>query len=227
MRKYEKVALFLIILLQAFKQRKIKVTNKFAKIASKGILPYKANLPVEGVSIEEVKLLIRSIMSEIPSKDRNAQAWLKVCWQTFVSFLSGKVTRRHFLHQQYTLTLIACRKTLIISARRKMYGCWPGTSQVWRNAGTGKRLMAVQISRRCNSDFRTLLPALELVSFPSFSLLPTPNRPCQSESSLKARNEADSFEQAEWSGRLTPGQSGWLGAATVDLIPALALSLFL
>ena len=68
---------------------------------------------------------------------------------------------------------------------------------------------------------------LPLVSFPSFSLLPTPNRPCQSERSSKARHEADSFEPAEWSERLTPGQSGWLGAAAVCSIPALALSLFL
>ena len=51
-----------------------------------------------------------------------------------------------------------------------------------------------------------------------------PNRPCQSERSSKARHEADSFEPAEWSERLTPGQSGWLG---VGSIPALALSLFL
>ena len=35
------------------------------------------------------------------------------------------------------------------------------------------------------------------------------------------------FEPAEWSERLTPGQSGWLGAAAVGLIPAFALSLFL
>ena len=68
---------------------------------------------------------------------------------------------------------------------------------------------------------------LPLVSFPSFSLLPTPNRPCQSERSSKARHEADSFEPAEWSERLTPGQSGWLGAVAVGSIPALALSLFL
>ena len=43
----------------------------------------------------------------------------------------------------------------------------------------------------------------------------------------KARHEADSFEPAEWSERLTPGQSGWLGAAAVGSIPAPALSLFL
>ena len=49
----------------------------------------------------------------------------------------------------------------------------------------------------------------------------------QSERSSKARHEADSFEPAEWSERLTPGQSGWLGAAAVGSIPALALSLFL
>ena len=67
------------------------------------------------------------------------------------------------------------------------------------------------------------LPLL-LVSFPSFSLLPTPHRPCQSERSSKARHEADSFEAAEWSERLTPGQSGWLGAAAVGSIPALVLS---
>ena len=61
----------------------------------------------------------------------------------------------------------------------------------------------------------------------TWSLLPTPNRPCQSERSSEARHEADSFEPAEWSERLTPGQSGWLGAAAVGSIPALALSLFL
>ena len=33
--------------------------------------------------------------------------------------------------------------------------------------------------------------------------------------------------QYEWSERLTPGQSGWLGAAAVGSTPALALSLFL
>ena len=65
---------------------------------------------------------------------------------------------------------------------------------------------------------------LPLVSFPSFSLLPTHNRPCQTERSSKARHDADSFEPAEWSERLTPGQSGWLGAAAVGSIP---LSLFL
>ena len=70
------------------------------------------------------------------------------------------------------------------------------------------------------------LPLL-LVSFPSFSLLPTHNRPCQSERSSKARHEADSFEPAERSERLTPGQWGWLGAAAVGSIPAPALSLFL
>ena len=50
---------------------------------------------------------------------------------------------------------------------------------------------------------------------------------CQSERSPKARHEADSFEQAEWSERLTPGQSSWLGATAVGSISALALSLFL
>ena len=68
---------------------------------------------------------------------------------------------------------------------------------------------------------------LPLVSFPSFSLLLTPNRLCQSERRSKARHEADSFEPAEWYERLTPGQSGWPGAAAVGSIPALALSLFL
>ena len=43
---------------------------------------------------------------------------------------------------------------------------------------------------------------LPLASFPSFSLFPTPNRPCQSERSPKVRHEADSFEPAEWSERL-------------------------
>ena len=68
---------------------------------------------------------------------------------------------------------------------------------------------------------------LPLVSFPYFSLLPTPNRLCQSERSSKARHEVDSIEPAGWSERLTPGQSGWLGAAAVGSIPTPALSLFL
>ena len=38
---------------------------------------------------------------------------------------------------------------------------------------------------------------------------------------------AEPAEWSEWSERLTPGQSGWLGAAAVGSIPALALSLFL
>ena len=38
---------------------------------------------------------------------------------------------------------------------------------------------------------------------------------------------AQTTQPAEWSERLTPGQSGWLGAAAVGSIPALALSLFL
>ena len=61
--------------------------------------------------------------------------------------------------------------------------------------------------------------------FSSFSLLTIPNRPCQFEHSPEARHEADSFEPAVCSQRLTPGQSGWLGAAAVGSIPALALSL--
>ena len=68
---------------------------------------------------------------------------------------------------------------------------------------------------------------LPLVSFFSFSLLPFPDRLCQSERSPEARHEADSFEPAKRSERLTPGQSGWLGAAAIGSIPALALSLFL
>ena len=59
-------------------------------------------------------------------------------------------------------------------------------------------------------------------------LFPTsrfPNRPCQSERSPKARHEAFSFQPTEWSERLTHGQSGWLGAAALGSIPALALSL--
>ena len=47
------------------------------------------------------------------------------------------------------------------------------------------------------------------------------------ERSPKARHEANSFEPAEWSEQLTPGQSSWLGAAAGGSIPALALSLFL
>ena len=70
---------------------------------------------------------------------------------------------------------------------------------------------------------RRFNPRSRSVSFP-FSLFPTPNRLCQSECGPKARHEADSFEPAEWSSRLTPGQSGWLGAAAVGSIPDLALS---
>ena len=91
---------------------------------------------------------------------------------------------------------------------------------------------SIFISSRCLFSCHSLLcPApvrpgclFSLVSFPSFSLLPTPNRPYQSERSSEARHKADSFELAEWSGRLTPGQLGWLGAAAVGSIPALALS---
>ena len=45
-----------------------------------------------------------------------------------------------------------------------------------------------------------------------------------SKRSPKARHEAESFEPAEWSERPTPGQSGWLGAAAVGSVPALALA---
>ena len=55
--------------------------------------------------------------------------------------------------------------------------------------------------------------SLALVFLPSFSLFP-PRRPCVSPNrGLKARHEADSFEPAEWSERLTSRRSGWLGAA--------------
>ena len=77
-------------------------------------------------------------------------------------------------------------------------------------------------SRVCN-----VLAASSACFFPFFLPPPTPNRPCQSERSPKARHEADSLEPAEWSERLTPRQSGWLGAAAEGSIPALALSLFL
>ena len=46
---------------------------------------------------------------------------------------------------------------------------------------------------------------LPLVSFPSFSLLPTPNWPCQSGRSLKARHEADSF----WTGWVIWATNTW------------------
>ena len=45
--------------------------------------------------------------------------------------------------------------------------------------------------------------------------------------SVSSLSKSISAEPAEWSERLTPGQSGWLGAAAVGSIPALALSLFL
>ena len=56
---------------------------------------------------------------------------------------------------------------------------------------------------------------LTLVSFPSFSLFPTPVD-CVSPD----RYEADSFEPAEWSERLPSRRSGWLGAAAAGSIPA-------
>ena len=93
-------------------------------------------------------------------------------------------------------------------------------------------LQHLVISSRCSISCHYLLcpvpvrhgcrMPLPLVSFSSFSLFPTPNQPCQFERCPKARHEADSFEPAEWSERLTPGQSGWLGAAAVDSIPAFA-----
>ena len=64
----------------------------------------------------------------------------------------------------------------------------------------------------------------ELWSFPFFLPLPNPNRPCLSERSPKAHDEANSVEPPEWSERLTSGQLGWPGAATIGLVPALALS---
>ena len=62
---------------------------------------------------------------------------------------------------------------------------------------------------------------LELASFPSFSLWPTPIDRVSSNRCLKARHEAVSFEAAEWSERLTSRRVGWLGAAAVGSIPAL------
>ena len=63
--------------------------------------------------------------------------------------------------------------------------------------------------------------SLFLASFPSFSLFPTPIDRVSSSRCLKARHEADSFEPAEWSERLTSRRAGWLGAAAVGSIPAL------
>ena len=108
---------------------------------------------------------------------------------------------------------------------------WHGRLGVGKREKEGK-----ETSRRGSQDKpaqdkevlrRFVLAASSACFFPSFSLFPTPNRPCQSERSSKARHEADSFEPAEWSEWLTPGQSGWLGAAAVGSIPAPALSLFL
>ena len=74
---------------------------------------------------------------------------------------------------------------------------------------------------------RFVLAASSACFFPFFLPPPNPQSTCQSERTSKAHHEADSFEPAEWSERLTPRQSGWLGAAAVGSIPALALSLFL
>ena len=74
---------------------------------------------------------------------------------------------------------------------------------------------------------RFILAASSACFFPFFLPPPNPIRPFQFEHSSKVHHEADSFEPAEWSERLTPGLSGWLGAAAVGSIPALALSLFL
>ena len=62
--------------------------------------------------------------------------------------------------------------------------------------------------------------SLFLASFPSFSLFPTPIDRVSSSRCLKARHEADFFEPAEWSERLTSRRAGWLGAAAVGSIPA-------
>ena len=62
--------------------------------------------------------------------------------------------------------------------------------------------------------------SLTLVSFPSFSLFPTPVDRVSPNRCLKARHEADSFEPAEWSERLPSRRSGWLGAAAAGSIPA-------
>ena len=66
---------------------------------------------------------------------------------------------------------------------------------------------------------------LPLVSFSSFSLLPTPIDRVSPNVALK---QATRLILLNWpsSDRLTPGQSGWLGAAAVGSIPTLALSLF-
>ena len=58
-------------------------------------------------------------------------------------------------------------------------------------------------------------------------LLPLPNPQIDRASqdcSPKARHEADIFVSAKWSERLTPGRSGWPGAAAAGSIPALAIS---
>ena len=62
--------------------------------------------------------------------------------------------------------------------------------------------------------------SLSLISFPSFSLFPTPVDRISPNRCLKARHKADSFEPAEWSERLPSRRSGWLGAAAAGSIPA-------
>ena len=69
---------------------------------------------------------------------------------------------------------------------------------------------------------RTIGDELTLsLSFPSFSLWPTPIDRVSPNRCLKARHEAVSFEAAEWSERLTSRRVGWLGAVVAGSIPAL------
>ena len=66
--------------------------------------------------------------------------------------------------------------------------------------------------------------SLFLASFPFFSLFPgNPIDRVSPNCCLEARHEADSFEPAEWSERLTSGRAGWLSVAAVGPIPALAI----
>ena len=89
--------------------------------------------------------------------------------------------------------------------------------------GVGQREKEGKEARKREPVLAPVRPGcfLFLASFPSFSLWPTPIDRVSPNRWFKARHEADSFEPAEWSERLTSRRAGWLGAAAVGSIPAL------
>ena len=84
---------------------------------------------------------------------------------------------------------------------KEEYGSRTNSTKRWKNSSLSSTYIYL-FARFVQLPFFSLSCAwsswlpLQLVSFPSFSLLPTPNPPCQSERSPKVRHEADSFEPA-------------------------------